>query len=229
MLPLMGGCGRLSGGGDRFCLGDCVTTFLLKREDLMPNLESLIAQQNSILSELLRTFNPQQIGFHDSIGTQYVYANRSQNCLWYTLKRDSKEVVPIEFNSLTGYVEKLEFKQVERRGKETWKVHLHIRADRLYVIESGYDSNFSKSLICALAILTPEQAKSLITVEVQAADQSEEVLFCRVYAAKEYVFAPWDESTDFKTVARRAMAKVNSSQVQPADAERLEVGEVEEF
>lgn len=151
--------------------------------------ESLIAQQNTLLQQLIDLLQQKQslqpLGFSEAPRPRYIYCNRSQNCLWYWLN-DGREVVPILQTALTCVVEKLEFKQVERRGKDTWKIHLHVRADRRYILEAGYDSNFSKSLLSALSVMTAAQLQQPVTIEVQAAD-SDEVLFCRVYVNGELI------------------------------------------
>lgn len=172
--------------------------------------EALLVQQNALLQQLVDLLQQKQpLGFSDAPRPRYIYCNRSNNCLWYWLN-DAREVVPIAQTALTCLVEKLEFKQVERRGKETWKVHLSVQADRRYILEAGYDSNFSKSLLSALSVMPPQQLQQPITVEVQAAD-TDEVLFCRVYANGELVFAPWDDSTSWKVVAKRAIANVEAA------------------
>jgi hypothetical protein len=169
-----------------------------------------LSQQNLLLQQLVDLLRQKQpLGFSEAPRPRYIYCNRSQNCLWYWLN-DAREAMPILQTALTCLVERLEFKQVERRGKETWKIHLHVRADRRYILEAGYDSNFSKSLLSALSVITPPQLSQPLTIEVQAAD-SEEVLFCRVYANGELVFAPWDDSTAWKVVAKRAIANVDAA------------------
>ena len=181
-------------------------------------LERLISQQNILLQQLVDTLQQgRNLGFGESPKARFIYCNRSNNCLWYWLN-DAREVVPISHSALTCYVEKLEFRQVERRGKETWKTHLHVRGDRRYILEAGYDSNFSKSLLSALAALTPEQLQQTITIEAQAAD-SDEVLFCRAYINGDLIFAPWDEQTDWRFIAKRAIANIEA-----ANGERLNQG-----
>lgn len=173
-------------------------------------IEKLIAQQNALILQLLDTLQQKEsLGFCESPKPRHIYCNRSQNCLWYWLN-DAREVVPVQSSALRCVIEKLEFKQVERRGKDTWKVHLHVRADRPYILEAGYDSVFSKSLLSALAVCSPEWLSRAVVIEVQAAD-SDEVLFCKIYANGELVFAPWDDSTNWKAVARLALQVVNGS------------------
>jgi hypothetical protein len=168
----------------------------------------LLAQIAASLESIAQSLNAkQELGFVEPPRPRYIYCNRSQNCLWYWLN-DAREPVPISQTALTCLVEKLEFKQVERRGKDTWKMHLHVKADRRYVLEAGYDSNFSKSLLSALATLSHTQLQQPITIEVQAAE-SDEVLFCRVYANSELIFAPWDDHTNWKIIAKQAKLNVN--------------------
>lgn len=192
-------------------LGDAATQ--LERMILL--LAQIAASQERIEGYLKQEKQEKQqnveLGFGEPPRARYIYCNRSNNCLWYWMN-DSREVVPIPNKALTGHVEKLEFKKVERRGKDTWKTHLHVRADRRYILEAGYDSNFSKSLLSALSEMTPQKLKQPITIEVQAAE-SEEVLFCRVYAGSELIFAPWDESTTWKGVAKRAISNVEQAQL----------------
>jgi hypothetical protein len=174
-------------------------------------MEELIQQQNTLLQQLigLLQIDRQTLGFTESPRPRYIYANRSNNCAWYWIN-DAREVVPIEKTALTCLIRKLEFETVERRGKDTIKLRLHVQADRPYIIEAGHDSHFSNGLMSALAVMHPEQLRQPITIEAQAAD-SEEVLFCRVYTSGELVFAPYDEQTDWRTVSKRAIANANAN------------------
>jgi hypothetical protein len=186
------------------------------------DIEQLIVQQNILLQQVVDALKQQAsvppaaprkytLGFGESPRPKYIYCNRSQGGLWYSLADDANRTPqPIPHPALTCLVDRLEFKQVERRGRETWKTHLHVRSDRPYILESGYDSNFSRSLISALAVMTALQLQQPITIEAQAAD-TEEVLFCRVYVNNELVFAPWDEQTDWRKIARRAIANVDGA------------------
>lgn len=175
-----------------------------------PQILALLERQSALLQQLIALHQKQPLGFTEPPRPRYIYCNRSHQCLWYWLN-DAREVVPIPLTALSGYAEKLEFKQVERRGKNTWKMHLHVRADRPYVLEAGFDSIFSKGLISALAVCSPEWLKQPIIIEVQPAD-SDEVLFSRLYANGELVFAPWDEASDWKSLAKLAIQVVNQTQ-----------------
>jgi hypothetical protein len=149
----------------------------------------------------------QMLGFRDAPKSEtYVFCNRNNGGVWYTLDENSKPVI-IEQQALTGYVRKLEFSKVQRRGKETCKLRCTIQAECTYVLESAHDSNFSKGLISAIAFLSPPELREPITVVPQASTQSSEVLFCNIYQGDRQVFAPYDENTDWKRVSR--MAKDN--------------------
>jgi hypothetical protein len=105
---------------------------------------------------------------------------------------------------LTGYIRKLEFKQVERRKEETHKLHCHIEADRLYVLESGSKAHFTKGLLSAIASIRPEEIKQPIIICPQASTENPEVLFCNVFLSDRQVFAPYNDETDWRNIAEFA-------------------------
>ncbi|MEB3232011.1 MAG: hypothetical protein VKJ64_13450, partial [Leptolyngbyaceae bacterium] len=86
-----------------------------------------------------------------------------------------------------------------------------LEADRTYVIESGRDSVFAKSLLVAIASLEPHRLQQPITLEVYPADQNEESLFCNVYVNGERVFKKWGDNPDWEAIAQTAMATVTQA------------------
>lgn len=169
-------------------------------------LLAAITQQNELLSQILNELRKPQLGLVEAPTLYRIYANRSNNCLWYTV-RDG-EVQPIIQTALTGYLQSLKFEKVERRGKEVTKLMLYIRADRSYCIESGYESHFSKGLLATIASLNPEQIKLPITVMPQAGED-ESVLFCRVFVAGQPIMATYNEQTDFRSLSRQALSLIS--------------------
>jgi hypothetical protein len=166
-----------------------------------------IAQQLQKISEALAP-TKQLLGFGDAPKSEtYVFCNRNNGGVWYTLNEQSQPII-IEQQALTGYVRKLEFSKVQRRGKETCKLRCTIQAESAYVLESAHDSNFSKGLISAIAFLSPSELQEPITVVPQASTQSAEVLFCNIYQGDKQVFAPYDDGTDWKIAARAAIDAV---------------------
>jgi hypothetical protein len=136
--------------------------------------------------------------------TQYIFCNRSKEGIWYSLD-DKSQPVNIDAQALTGSVRKLEFHEKVRRNEKTHKLHCTIEADRLYILESAATAHFSKGLLSALAMLTPEQLKHPITLVPQPSTENAEVLFCNIYQDDKQVFAPYDDQTNWKLASRAAI------------------------
>jgi hypothetical protein len=108
--------------------------------DASAQILAALTQQNELLTQILTTLNRPKLGLHtEPIGSLYIYCNRSNNCLWYTVKDGAVE--PLAATAITGYVADLKFEKVQRRGKDTWKTQLTLATDdRRFTLESGYDS-----------------------------------------------------------------------------------------
>jgi hypothetical protein len=137
----------------------------------------------------------------------YVFCNRKHGGVWYSLNPQNQPEI-IESPALTGYIRKLEFKQVERRKEETYKLHCMVEADKIYVLESGSKAHFTKGLLSAIASLTPEELQKPLTLYPQPSTENAEVLFCNVYQSDRQIFAPYDDETDWRAVAATAREKV---------------------
>ena len=138
-----------------------------------------LTRQEQLLQQLISVLNKPRLGFHSDAGVTRIYCNRSNGCLWYTLANGSTPVA-IQQTALTGYLKELKFERVQRRGKEVCKLLITIEADGVYLLESGYDSHFSKCLLSAIASLTPQQLMQPVTISPAAGDD-EAVLFARLY------------------------------------------------
>jgi hypothetical protein len=172
------------------------------------------ASTDQILLEILGELKAQrqQLGFSHAPKARYIYANRQYpDCLWYFWNGAKSLHEPIEFQALTGMIEKLEIEEKEFRGKPDPKVNLHIRADRLYVIQSGFDTLFTKGLLYTLSKLPIEAFKKPITIAVEAGD-TEQVLFCKIYnpVTGTAVYAPYPDDVDWSAVSSRAIEKVEA-------------------
>lgn len=165
----------------------------------------------AILDELRSS--KQDLGFGHPPRPRYIYANRQySDCLWYFWNGAKSEHEPIEHHALTGVIEKLEIEEREFRGKPDYKVNLYMRADRAYIIQSGFETLFSRGLVYTLSKLPVEAFRQPITVSVEPGD-TEQVLFCRIYnpATGQAVFAPYSEVVDWNAVAQRAIAKISEA------------------
>jgi len=181
---------------------------------------------NAIALELRRIADakaPQQLlGFGPAPKSQvYVFCNRKHGGVWYSLNEQSQPV-NIEHPALTGIIRKLEFEETIRRNEKTHKLHCYIEADRLYVLESSATAHFSKGLLNAIALLTPDDLRQPITIVPNPSTENPEVLFCNLYQGDKQVFAPYDEQTDWKRVSRTAIDAVHAANTEaPAMAEAV--------
>ena len=166
----------------------------------------------AILEELRATRNAPPavtLGFFPPPKARFIYANRQHNCLWYFWNSAKNEHEPIETTALTGWVEKMELEEKEFRGRTETKVNLTVRADRLYVIQAGFETHFARGLMHTLAKLPAEAFRQPIMIAVEPGE-TDQVLFCRIYNPSNgrSVFAPYAEDTDWRSVAQRAISKI---------------------
>ncbi|MHC5914279.1 MAG: hypothetical protein ACYTXE_25540 [Nostoc sp.] len=171
-------------------------------------LLAALMRQEELLKQLVATINKPKLGLHSEAGSCKIYCNRQHGGLWYTLNGEPSDVPQ---TALTGYLKELRFENTERRKKETCKLLITMQADRTYILESGYDTHFSKSLLTAIATLTPEQLYSPITLQPTPGTTDESVLFCRVWVGSELIKASYGEETDWKATARQALDVVKAA------------------
>ena len=135
-----------------------------------------VAQQ--MLAELRRirellTGN-QPLGFGKKQSRTYIFIRHSEDSLWYTRDKDVKENIPILERDLTGYLRNVW--RYDRQDQTTEdivpKLMVEIDADRPYVIQTGIDTNFSKSLLSALLALQPDDLRTPLTLIVEGNEGS---------------------------------------------------------
>lgn len=147
------------------------------------------------------------LGFGDSPSALAIFCNRANTSTWYILDKDSQ---PEELKqpALTGYLISIEFVPKEFRGQPSYKLRFKMNAHRPCTLEAGYDSTFAKGFLIAIASLSPDQLKQRITIEAVPADD-DKVLFCAVWLGNQKIFQRWDETTDWKMIARKAKDNVS--------------------
>ncbi|PZD70210.1 hypothetical protein C1752_16674 [Acaryochloris thomasi RCC1774] len=151
----------------------------------------------------------QALGFCDSPSLLTLYAHRGNGTKrWFSLV-DGEPVEARE--AIVCYIKAIEFPEVERRNKECRKLHIKIKAHRSILIESGYNSNFSKGFLLAIASLTPEQLKQQITIEADPGKE-ESVLFCKIWLAGQRIFVKTESVHDWRAIAEKAIANVRAAQ-----------------
>lgn len=169
------------------------------------------AYLQAILQELQSS--KQQLGFGHSPRPRYIYVNRQYpECVWYFWDGANNKPEPIQFQALTGIIEKLETEEKEFKGKRSLKINLHIKAERNYVIESGSETMFSKGLLYAISKLPITAFQQAITIAVEPGED-EKVLFCRIYnpITGQSVYAPYTEPVNWQNVIARATDKINAA------------------
>jgi len=168
------------------------------------------------IRDLLRQQQQQEqekLGFGPPPTPTTVFINRSHGGVWYRLENGTPVV--INEQALTGRLQSVHFENVSRRNKETSKLHIRVVADRLYVLEAGSTTQFSRSFLAACATF-PEGALHGKIVTIQPVPgEDDSVLFCRLWVNGEMVRAtevpPTGDSEAWRAIARRALAAVNSN------------------
>lgn len=178
----------------------------------MSNLESLLEQQNALLSRIAVALEggqkKQALGLTNNTGSVRIYCQRQENsnAAWYRWVNDAP--VTVEESALIGYLKSIEFKEKVFKGKTSYKLiaTLDCGDTGSYQLEAGADSQFSKGLLSAVASLTPNDLRQPLTIQPQPSDQEEKILFCRVYCNGNLVKAPYDQDTNWREVTLRARA-----------------------
>jgi len=151
-----------------------------------------------------------ELGFGPAPWPVRVYCNRTNGGNWYVLKDSEPEIIPHE--ALTGIPLSLTFPRVERRGQEVIKMNLVIQADKTYILEAGYDSQFSKSLMSCLSMFGPGSLAGQVITVVPSPGSDESVLFCRVFFDGDQVRTELPETPDWRAIALSAVGAIGGSQ-----------------
>lgn len=152
-----------------------------------------------------------KLGFGAVPKPQYVFVSKESDHCWYMLSDDTKQI-PIYERALTGVITGIEFnKKVETSHGETEKTDLHILADKPYVIRSGSESYFSKSLLLSLDALTSEQLHQPLTIAVSPGEKT--IVFCTIYNPVTYrsVDFSWDGHKElaWQALGEKVSLKIN--------------------
>ncbi|QSJ16755.1 hypothetical protein JYQ62_34640 [Nostoc sp. UHCC 0702] len=161
-----------------------------------------------------------KLGFGAIPKPQYVFVSKESDHCWYMLSDDKKQI-PIYDRALTGVITGIEVnKKVETSHGEAEKTDLHILADKPYVIRSGSESYFSKSLLLSLDVLTAEQLCHPLTIAVSPGDKT--IIFCTIYNPLTYrsIGVSWDghKEIDWQALGQKVSRKINNTKTaEPRD------------
>ena len=130
----------------------------------------------------------QPLGFGKRVGPTYVFVRHhevgGETYLWYSRDKTEGQNVPIRDRDLTGYL--LSVWRFDRgddaTGEAVPKLNIQIRADRDYVVQTGFTTNFARTLLAGLLELKPAALKEPLTlvVEDNAGSKARPTVFCRV-------------------------------------------------
>jgi hypothetical protein len=166
---------------------------------------------NEIAAEVKRIAlaeSPQRLGFGAKRKhTKHVHCNLKHGGVWHFMDEANNPIV-IEHEALTGYVRALEFKPAIDQGEKVFNLSCTLEADEFYVLESESTSHFSKALLSAIAKLKSSELQQPLTLVPQVISLIEEVLTCQVYQGDRLVYAPYDQTMDWKGVSREAVNSV---------------------
>ena len=126
----------------------------------------------------------QSLGFGKRAQPVYVFVKHSPECLWYRRDKHEGQNVPIQERDLTGFLRGVWRFDREDQGTGTQvpKLMLLVHADRDYVIQSGLETNFSKSFLAGLLELSPESLREpqTLLVEDNAGGKGRPTVFARL-------------------------------------------------
>ncbi len=119
------------------------------------------------IRELLEGEQP--LGFGKRPDPVFVFVRHAPESLWYSRDKREGQNVPILERNLTGYLRGIwRYDRVDSETSENVpKLMLQIHADREYVIQSGLETNFSKSLLAGLLELPLEALREPLTLIVE--------------------------------------------------------------
>ncbi|NER51612.1 MAG: hypothetical protein F6J92_34215 [Symploca sp. SIO1A3] len=154
-----------------------------------------------------------QLGLCDPPEPIYLYVgsgeSQGQQYLWYCFDINSERVHPVFQRGLTGYIRELRVTPKEYKGKDATKLDIVVSCDRLYIVRSGIETNFSKGLLLALSQVNDFENPLTIAV----APGEETVIFARLYNATtgERVKAEWNPNAPWLDLIQAINQKLGVS------------------
>jgi hypothetical protein len=127
---------------------------------------------------------PLHLGLGPSPRPEFLYVSTEHSPSgWHRWDHARGEAVVVAENACTGYLRDVAAVERERRGETKVKLDLTLACGpRVYVVESGIETQFSRSVLAALARLTPRHLRRALCVEVRPGDE-DKVVFGDVFDA----------------------------------------------
>lgn len=158
-----------------------------------------------------------QLGLCDPPDPIYLYVGQGeengQSYLWYRYDIDAQQQCPVFQRGLTGCLSEIRITTKEYKGKDNHKLDVVMRSHRIYIIRSGIETNFTKTLLLAL-----EAADITKPLTIAVAPGEETVVFARVYdaATGARIKAEWNPQARWLNIvaqlSERLVGKANSEE-----------------
>jgi hypothetical protein len=132
----------------------------------------------------------------------YLYVKNAElsgeSYLWYHYNIDKDKTIPVLEKGLTGYISELRLTTKEFKGKDNIKLDIVVRADEVYIVRTGIETNFSKTFLLAASIVQDFDKPLIIAVTAG----EENVVFCRLYdpVTRVRIRREWDKDADWATI-----------------------------
>ncbi|MEH2316249.1 hypothetical protein [Nostoc sp.] len=143
----------------------------------------------------------------------YLYVKKGElsgeSYLWYNYDINNKITIPVQKTGLTGYISELKLTTKEFKEKDNVKLDIVIRADEIYIVRTGIETNFAKSFLLAVS-LVQDFSKPLI---IAATAGEENVVFCNIYdaATKTRIDCKWNKDADWLAIIDSIQTKLQTS------------------
>ncbi|MCC5629500.1 hypothetical protein LC613_16125 [Nostoc sphaeroides CHAB 2801] len=119
-----------------------------------------------------------------------------ESYLWYNY--DNDKTIPVQQTGLTGYISELKLTTKEFRERDNIKLDIVVRADEVYVVRTGIETNFAKTFLLAVSCVQ-DFSKPLIIAAIAG---KENVVFCNLYdaATKTRIRSEWNKDADWLAI-----------------------------
>ncbi|WP_392531707.1 hypothetical protein [Nostoc sp. C117] len=144
----------------------------------------------------------------------YLYVKNGEfngeSYLWYQYDINNNKTIPVQQTGLTGYIFELKLTTKEFRERDNNKLDIVVRADEIYVVRTGIETNFAKTFLLA-ASLVQDFSKPLIIAAIAG---KENVVFCNLYdaATKTKIQYKWNKDADWLGIIDSVQTKLQTSQ-----------------
>lgn len=118
---------------------------------------------------------------------------------WYKWNHDNNSAIPVHEDALTGYINNVSVFNKPFKGKDSYKLHISVYADRKYEIRSGVATTFSRGFVLSLTKLIRELGidprDTPLTISVTPGSDDSKAVFCGLYLRGEKIIPTWDSDS----------------------------------